>query len=126
MKGSKQVDKIFLRRLEVEAIIGIFEWERRATQKITLDLEMATDVARAAATDSIEEALNYKEVAKRLVAFIEESEFQLVETLAENLARIVVTEFSVSWVKIAVGKPAAIAGSREVGVVIERDSTSYA
>jgi dihydroneopterin aldolase len=119
------VDIIFLKDLRVEAIIGIFDWERRATQTVSLDLEMATDVARAAESDSIEAALNYKLVAKRLVDYVESSEFQLVETLAENVARIVVTEFAVPWVKVSVAKPAAITGSREVGVVITRDVDSY-
>jgi len=119
------VDKIFLRDLKIETIIGIFEWERRSTQIISLDLEMATDVARAAESDSIAAALNYKEVAKRLVSFVESSRFQLVETLAESVARIVVTEFDVTWVKLSVAKPAAIKGSKSVGVIIERDTSSY-
>jgi len=120
------MDTIFLRGLQVEAIIGIFDWERRATQTVTIDVEMATDVARAAATDSIESALNYKSVAKRLIAFAQDSEFALVETLAESLARIVVTEFDVPSVRLSVSKPGAIEGSRDVGVTIERTRAQYA
>ncbi len=120
------MDTIFLRGLKVEAIIGIFQWERAATQSITIDLEMATDVARAAASDSIEAALNYKSVAKRIIAFAESSEFALVETLAESLARIVVMEFDVPSVRLSVSKPGAIEGSRDVGVTIERSREHYA
>lgn len=119
------MDKIFLKGLQLETIIGIFEWERRATQIVSIDLEMAADIAEAAQADSIEVALNYKEVTKRLIACVEGSNFQLVETLAEHIARIVVTEFSVPWVKVSVSKPAAIEGSREVGVIIERQTRDY-
>ena len=119
------MDTIFLRGLQVEVIIGIFDWERAATQTVTIDIEMATDVARAAASDSIHAALNYKSVAKRLIAFAEASEFALVETLAESLAKIVVTEFDVPEVKLSVSKPGAIEGSRDVGVTIERTRAQY-
>lgn len=86
---------------------------------------MATDVAAAAAADSIDAALNYKSVAKRLIAFAESSQFALVETLAEAIARIVVTEFEVAHVWLSVSKPGAIEGSRDVGVSIERTPANY-
>lgn len=120
-----KLDTIFLRDLKVQAIIGIYAWERGATQTITIDIEMATDVARAAAADSIDAALNYKSVAKRLIAFAEASQFALVETLAESLARIIVTEFDVPSVRLSVSKPGAISASRDVGVTIERTRASY-
>ena len=120
------MDRIFLRELNVPAVIGIWEWERRITQTISLDLEMATDVRAAAAEDSIDAALNYKDIAKRLIAFTSESRFLLVETLAEAVARIIVTEYGVTWVRVSVAKPGAIEGSREVGVVIERTAEDYA
>jgi len=120
------VDRIFLTDLRVEAVIGIWEWERRIRQTISLDLEMAADVRRAAATDDIEDALNYRSIAKRLAETVEASQFQLVETLAETLARIVVTEFGVPWLKLSVSKPGAIQGSRNVGIVIERSTEDYA
>lgn len=120
------MDTIFLRGLEVDAVIGIWDWERQITQKVRLDLEIATDVRRAAAADSIEAATDYKAIAKRLIAFVEESRYQLVETLAESLAEIVVKEFSISWVRLSVAKPGAIEGSKEVGVTIERGSEDYA
>jgi dihydroneopterin aldolase len=114
------MDKIFLHALEVETIIGIWEWERRIRQTIVIDLEMSADIARAAATDDVADTLNYKSVAKRLQQFVGESSFQLVETLAERIAAIVRDEFDVAWVKVTVHKPGAIRGSRDVGVIIER------
>ena len=120
------MDRIFLEDLRVEAVIGIWEWERRVRQTVKLDIEMATDCKRSAASDSIEDALDYKGIAKRLVRVVEDSEFQLVETLAESLARVVVTEFGVPWVKVSVSKPGAIEGSRNVGVIIERGTEDYA
>jgi dihydroneopterin aldolase len=120
------LDKIFLRELKVQTVIGIWEWERSITQTVVVDLEMATDAKQAAATDRVEGALNYKDVAKRIVAFVEAAQFQLVESLAEAVARIVVQEFGVRWIKVSVAKPGAIEGSREVGVVIERDASDYA
>jgi dihydroneopterin aldolase len=120
------MDKIFLRQLEVEAIIGIWDWEREVKQKVVIDLEMATDIRKAAESDSIENTLNYKSVAKRLIGFVSDSSFQLVETLSERIAEIVVTEFNVPWVKVTVDKPGAIRGSKAVGIIIERTSQDYA
>ncbi len=120
------MDKIFLRELEVEAIIGIWDWERQIKQKVRIDLEMATDIRAAATSDSIDDTLNYKNVAKRLIGFVSDSQFQLVETLSERIAEIVVSEFAVPWVKVTVNKPGAIRGSKDVGIVIERRSEDYA
>ena len=119
------MDKIFLRQLEVQAVIGIWDWERQVTQKISIDLEMATDIRSAAATDSIDDTLNYKNVAKRIIQFVEESSFQLVETLTDRIAEIVVQEFGVPWVRVSVNKPGAIRGSKDVGIVIERTTDDY-
>jgi len=111
---------VFLRDLRVETIIGIFDWERTTRQVVAIDLEMAADIARAAASDSIDDALDYKAISKRLIDFVSSSSFQLVETLAEQIARIVREEFGVSWVRVTLSKPGAIRGARDVGVVIER------
>ena len=120
------MDKIFLSALSVECIVGIWEWERRVRQTVIIDLEMATDIRRAAASDHIEDTIDYKKVAKRLLAFVGESHFNLVETLAEQIARVVVTEFGVSWVKVRLNKQGAIRGARDVGIEIERRATDYA
>lgn len=114
------MDKIFLRELKVDTIIGIWDWERKIRQTIVIDLEMSADIAKAAATDDIEDTLDYKGVAKRVQQFVAESSFQLVETLAERIAGVVRDEFNVAWVRVRVHKPGAIRGSRDVGIDIER------
>lgn len=116
------MDKIFLKELKTEAIIGIFDWERQVKQTVLIDLEMNADVRKAALSDSIEDTLNYKRVAKRILEFIDQSSFHLVETLAEHIAMLVLTEFQVAWVKVALNKPGAIRSSRSVGIIIERES----
>lgn len=114
------MDIIYLHDLRVDAVIGIFDWERRVKQTVSIDLDMSADIAKAAATDHIDDTLNYKAVAKRIAKFTAESEFQLVETLAERIAAIVRDEFGVRWVRVRINKPGAIRGARDVGVVIER------
>ncbi|MDF1780210.1 MAG: dihydroneopterin aldolase [Alcanivoracaceae bacterium] len=114
------MDIVYIRDLKVDTVIGIFDWERRIRQTVSLDLEMATDIRRAAATDHINEALDYKSVGKRLISFIQESEFQLVETLAEKISDIVLNEFGVTWLKLRLSKPGALRGSKDVGIIIER------
>ena len=113
-------DRIFLRDLRTEAIIGIYDWERKIKQTLSIDIELPVDIRRAARTDKIEDTLNYKTVAKRVLAFIDESHFELVETLIEEIAQLVLREFDVQWVKLSLNKPGAIRGSRDVGVMIER------
>lgn len=119
------MDIVYLRDLEIECVIGIFEWERRIRQTVVLDLDMGTDIKRAAASDRIEDTIDYKKVAKRLLAFVGESQFNLVETLAEQIARVVVTEFGVAWVKVRLNKQGAIRGARDVGIEIERRTADY-
>lgn len=114
------MDIIFLRELRVETVVGIWDWERKLRQRVSIDLEMSADIARAAETDRIEDTLNYKRVAKRVSAFVEASRFRLVETMAERIAGLVREEFDVRWVRVTVNKPGAIRGSRDVGVSIER------
>ena len=114
------MDKIFLDELKIDTIIGIWDWERKIRQTIVIDLEMSADIAKAAASDEVVDTLNYKAVAKRLQAFVGDSRYQLVETLAENIARIIREEFDVAWVRVKVHKPGAIRGSKDVGVEIER------
>ncbi len=114
------MDIIFLHDLRVETVIGIWDWERQIRQTVVIDLEMAADIRKAAASDRVEDTLNYKQVAKRVQQFVSESSFQLVETLAEEIAGIVTGEFGVPWVRVRVCKPGAIRGARDVGVLIER------
>ncbi|QXP85446.1 dihydroneopterin aldolase [Methylococcus sp. Mc7] len=114
------MDIIFLRGLQIETIIGIYDWEREIRQTVVFDLEMATDIRRAAETDDISHALDYKAVSKRLIEFVESSRFFLVETLAEKVAAILLNEFPIPWVRITLNKRGAIRGASDVGVLIER------
>jgi len=120
------MDVIFLTGITTDCIIGIWDWERQVKQKIVIDLEMATDIRKAAATDAIEDTLDYKRVSKRLLQFVGESQFQLVETLAERIAQLIVTEFDVPWVRVRLNKQGAIRGSRDVGILIERRREDFA
>jgi dihydroneopterin aldolase len=117
---GSHVDIVYIRELQVQTVIGIYDWEREVRQAVSLDLEMGTDIREAAATEDIEHTLNYKSVSKRLIAFIEGSEFLLVETMAEEIAQLVMHEFGVRWLRLRLGKPGAIRGARDVGVQIER------
>jgi 7,8-dihydroneopterin aldolase/epimerase/oxygenase len=114
------MDKIFIHALKTEAIIGIYDWERQVRQTVVIDIEMGADIRKAAHSDSIDDTLNYKRVAKRVLSFVEESSFHLVETLAERLARLILEEFGLVWVRIVLSKPGAVRSSRDVGVIIER------
>jgi len=115
------MDIVYIRDLRIETVIGIYDWEREIRQTISLDLEMGTDIRKAAQSDHIDDTLDYKSVAKRLIDFVENSEFQLVETMAERISEIVLNEFNVPWIKLRLSKPGAVTGSRDVGVIIERE-----
>ena len=115
-------DKIFIHALKTETIVGIFDWERQVKQTVVLDIEFSADIRKAALTDSIDDTLNYKRVAKRVLGFIEESSFHLVETLAEHVAMLILEEFGVGRVSISLSKPGAIRSSRDVGVMLERSA----
>ena len=114
------MDKIILTDLRIDAVIGIWDWEKRNPQTISIDLEMQTDTKKASQSDSIEDALDYKAVSKRVKQFIQASQFNLIETLAENVVKIILEEFDVNWLKLRISKPFAIRDSRNVGVSIER------
>lgn len=116
------MDKLFLTGLEVETIVGIWEWERKIPQTVVIDLEMAADIRKAAVSDSIDDTLDYKQVAKRVQELVVESKFKLVEAMAEKIAETVLEEFRVPWIKVRVNKPHAIRGARDVGIVIEREN----
>lgn len=117
-------DIVFIEDLRIDAVIGIYDWERKIRQTLAFDLEMGFDNRRAAATDHIDDTLDYKRVAKRLIGFVSQSSFQLVETLAERCADIVVNELGVAWVRLRIRKLGAVRGSKAVGVMIHRRRTS--
>jgi dihydroneopterin aldolase len=120
MDTQAPTDTIFLHELKVETIVGIWDWERKIRQTVSIDLEMGADIRRAAETDSIDDTLNYKAVSKRVQQFVADSEFQLVETMAEKIADLVLQEFEIPWIQVRVSKPGAIRGAKDVGVLIHR------
>jgi len=114
------MDTVFIRGLEIPTVIGVYDWERDLRQMVVLDLEMATDVARAAKTDALVDALDYAAVSQRLEQLVGSSTVQLIETLAERCAQLVLKEFDVSWLRLTVSKPGAVAAARNISVTIER------
>ena len=114
------MDIVFIHDLKIETVIGIYDWERKIRQTISIDLEMATDIGAAAKSDNIDDALSYKDVAKRVQQFVSDSDFQLVETMAEKIAEIILAEFDLPWIDVSVNKPGAIRGAKDVGVRIRR------
>ena len=114
------MDLVLIEGLEVRTVIGIYDWEREIRQTVRLDLEMAWDISKAGKTDNIEDTLDYKSVSKRLIDFVEASEFGLIESLAEHCAKIIIDEFDVPWLRLKMSKPGAVRGSENVAVLIER------
>lgn len=117
------MDIIFIDDLRAEAIIGIYEKERNVKQTISIDLELGTSIAKAAQSDNIDDTFNYKMLSKRVEAYIKESEFQLIETLAERIAELILREFDVTWLKLTLHKPGALSNSKDVGIRIVRSAS---
>ena len=126
MSDPRAGDRIFLHGLTAECIIGFIDWERRVRQTVVLDIELPVDCTRAATSDEVAATLDYKRVAKRVLAYVAASEFKLVETLAHRVALLILEEFAVDWVRISLNKPGAVRHSRDVGVVIERTRADLA
>lgn len=118
------MDTVYIHGLTVETTIGIFDWERTIKQKVVLDIEMAVDIRASAANEDIDRTVSYKDVSDRLLAFITASEFLLVETMAEEIAALVLNEFPVPFVRLKLGKPGAVPEAQDVGVIIERGNKS--
>jgi len=116
------LDTIFIEQLEIETVIGVYDWERRIRQRVCFDIEMAFDIRAAAATDDVEQTLDYKAVTKRVIAFVEDSSFELVETLAERVAQLILAEFDVQRVALKLNKPLALRGAQGVGIRITREA----
>ena len=114
------MDIVYIRDLKIETIIGIYDWEREVKQLVSLDIDMAHDIERAAKTQNIDDALDYGAVSQRLLDFIGSSEFLLIEAMAEQCAAIIIQEFSVPWLRLRIGKPGAVKDAQDVGVIIER------
>ena len=114
------MDKVFIKNLEVEAIIGVYDWEREVRQLISINLEMNFNTKKAGKSDRIEDALNYKKISKYIIELTESSKSKLIESLAQKIAKAVLSKFPVSSVIVTVEKPGALRGSKSVGVTIKR------
>ncbi|MDR2213793.1 MAG: dihydroneopterin aldolase [Pseudomonadales bacterium] len=114
------MDIVYIRDLEVKTVIGVYDWEREIRQPVTVDLDLAHDIRQGAATDDVAHVLDYKQVCLRVSDYIERSRCKLLETLAEELAALLMREFGVPWLRVKIGKPAALTGAKAVGVIIER------
>lgn len=114
------MDIIYIQNLRIETVIGVYGWERQLKQTVILDLELGTDIRKAGVSDAVADTVNYKDVAKRVIQFVENSRYQLVEALAEAVAALVLSEFQVLWLRLKINKQGAVRGVRDVGVVIER------
>lgn len=116
------MDIIYLHGLKCECTIGVWEWEKAITQTLTLDIDLASDIPKAAANDDLKDALDYQAVTKRVQSFAKDNTFELIETLVEKLAELILSEFNTGWVRIKLDKGQAVKGVKNVGVIIERRS----
>lgn len=114
------MDIVFIEQLTVITSIGVYDWEQRIRQKLTIDLEMAWDNRKAALSDNVDDCLNYAEVSEAVIAHVEQGRFALIERVAEEIASLLMQNFSVPWVKVTLCKPNAVAATKQVGVRIER------
>lgn len=119
-RANKMKDIIYIKDLRVETIIGIFDWERKVKQEVSIDMEFPFDCKKAAATDSIDDTIDYKAICKGVIKFVEDSSFQLQESLAEGIAALIKEEYKVESIKLRVSKPGALRGAKDVGLVIHR------
>lgn len=120
MSGGGAMDRVLIEALEIPCVIGVWDWERKITQRVVVDLELFTDISAAGASDALDDALNYAAVAERVRAFVVDAEAQLIERLAEGIAALVLGEFGAARVRVRVAKPGAVPGARTVAVEIER------
>ena len=114
------MDTVYIKGLKTDVVIGVYDWERNIRQTLVLDLELASDNRAAARDDAIEDAVDYDAISGRILAFVRDSEFQLIETLAERVAELVLREFDVAWLRLQLAKPGAVKEADSVGVIIER------
>lgn len=120
------MDKVFIRGLEISTVIGVHAWEKRLERPLLLDLELGMDIRAAAASDMVRDAVDYQAVADAVAAFARSERFQLLETLAERLARHLFAEFPIDSLRLSMAKPGAVAKVQAVGVEIERQRGDYA
>ena len=118
------MDTIFLHALKVDCIIGVWAWERRVTQALYVDVELATDVRVAADSDRLEDTVSYKDIAERIEEIATQGQYQLVESLAGRIAGAMMEEFGAPWCRVRVNKKGAVPNAGDVGIIVERGSRS--
>ena len=114
------MDIVLVNDLRFKTIIGCWDWERQMPQMISIDLEMGWDNSCPAASDDLKDALDYKQVSNRVEEFVQDKQFKLVEAAAEGIAAMLMEEFAIPWIKVAINKPFAVTGAKSVGAIIER------
>lgn len=120
------MDKIFIHQLKVSAIIGVLPHEQNSPQDILIDLEVSTDIQQAVQQDDIKLTIDYTSLREAILIHIKNTHYQLVETLAENLAQLILQTFNSDWLRLQITKmPADITDAKGVGVIIERSANSY-
>jgi len=116
------MDIVFLHGLQVDCVVGLWDWERAIRQRIIIDLDMATDIEKTAASGKLEDTIDYSAVSKRIHTLVVEGKFELVETMAEKIAETLMGEFRIPWCRVRINKRGAVTGATDVGVIIERGS----
>ena len=114
------MDIVYLHGIEVDCVIGVWDWEREITQRISIDLDMGHDLTKAGETDELEYTLNYKEVSKQVTEFCVQRQAKLVESLAAGIAELLLESFGCQWCRVKINKTGAVRGAKNVGVIIER------
>ncbi|CAH9059380.1 Dihydroneopterin aldolase [Pseudoalteromonas holothuriae] len=114
------MDKVYISQLHVETIIGVYDFEKESKQSLYFDIDMLTDISAAAKADDITLAVDYAKVSERVIAHSIAKPVELLETLLEQLATLILAEFNVEQVTIRVSKPAAVEAAQTVGVEITR------
>ncbi|OOE64604.1 dihydroneopterin aldolase [Salinivibrio sp. IB282] len=114
------MDSVFIEQLDVYTTIGVYDWEQTIQQKLVFDIEMAHDNQPAAQQDDVSLALDYASISEAVIAHVQASRCALIERVAEEVAQLIQTQFGVSWIRVRVAKPGAVAQAGNVGVVIER------
>jgi dihydroneopterin aldolase len=115
---------VYISELRIETVIGVYDWERDIQQTVVVDLEMSAANERAALEDNLVFTLDYGAIAASITAFVEASSYQLLESLAEAIADLVMTDFGVQQLKLKLGKPGAVKNARDVGVIIHRSTAT--
>jgi dihydroneopterin aldolase len=114
------MDILFIQQLALSTTIGVYDWEKKIKQKILVDLQMSSDVSHAAASDNINDTIDYANVSDAITRHVEQNTFELIETVAQIVADMVLDDFGAQWVSVTIQKPGAVQNAQSVGVKITR------